>query len=430
MTVDGPAGSGEFGRAVTMLPNGNFVVTDPGFDAPGPIADVGAVYLYRPNGTLISTLRGGSFNDRVGSAGIVVLANGNFVIRSPEWRNGEAGRAGAVTFASGTSGSEGIVSPSNSLVGGTAGDTVGDLGVTALTNGNYVVISPNWDNGGIWDAGAVTFGSGISGIAGVVSSTNSLVGSQLGDFVGGYGVTALANGNYVVRSPSWDNGPFGNSGAVTFGSGTSGINGVVSPANSLVGSVSGDEIGSLGVTALTNGNYVVVSPGWNNGGDFDVGAVTFGSGTSGIAGVVSPANSLVGSTEGDSVGFPGVTALTNGNYVVCSLNWDDDEIANAGAVTFGSGTNGITGVVSAANSLIGSKQNDYVGGARATALTNGNYVVLSPFWDDGVSSNVGAVTLGSGTSGTSGVVSVSNSLVGLNPNDDLDVSVTALTNGN
>ncbi len=53
VVVNGPADSGEFGARVAVLANGNFVVTDPGFDAPGPIADVGAVYLYRADGVLI-----------------------------------------------------------------------------------------------------------------------------------------------------------------------------------------------------------------------------------------------------------------------------------------------------------------------------------------------------------------------------------------
>jgi hypothetical protein len=46
LVIEGPAGSGGFGAKVITLPNGNIVVTDPSFDAPGPIADVGAVYLY------------------------------------------------------------------------------------------------------------------------------------------------------------------------------------------------------------------------------------------------------------------------------------------------------------------------------------------------------------------------------------------------
>ncbi len=43
-----------------------------------------------------------------------------------------------------------------------------------------------------------------------------------------YGVTALSNGNYVVRSPYWDNGAATDAGAVTWGSGTTGCTGAVS----------------------------------------------------------------------------------------------------------------------------------------------------------------------------------------------------------
>jgi len=37
------------------LSNGNFIVTDPGFDASGPsVLNVGAVYLYRPDVVLMA----------------------------------------------------------------------------------------------------------------------------------------------------------------------------------------------------------------------------------------------------------------------------------------------------------------------------------------------------------------------------------------
>ena len=36
-----------------------------------------------------------------------------------------------------------------------------------LNNGNYVVISQTWDNGATVDAGAVTFGSGTTGVHGI-----------------------------------------------------------------------------------------------------------------------------------------------------------------------------------------------------------------------------------------------------------------------
>src|SRR5688500_269537 len=86
--IDGPAGSVSFGDAVYILPNGNIVLVDPDASSLAPAG--GAVYLYRPDGSLISTVRGGKANDRVGAGGIRVLANGNFVIESPYWANGAA----------------------------------------------------------------------------------------------------------------------------------------------------------------------------------------------------------------------------------------------------------------------------------------------------------------------------------------------------
>jgi len=307
-------------------------------------------------------LVGSTANDYVGNRGITTLSNGNYVVDSANWNGG----MGAVTFGSGSSGVSGVVSSSNSLVGSTAGDSVGNYRITALSNGNYVVDSANW-NGGM---GAVTFGSGSSGVSGVVSSSNSLVGSTAGDYVGNYGITTLSNGNYVVRSGNWN----GNKGAVTFGSGSSGVSGVVSSSNSLVGSTAGDYSKYL-ITALSNGNYVVDSPNWNGG----IGAVTFGSGSTGVSGVVSSSNSLVGSTAGDNVGSNGITTLSNGNYVVQSGNWN----GNKGAVTFGSGSSGVSGVVSSSNSLVGSTAGDNVGSNGITTLSNGNYLVGSPSFSSG-----------------------------------------------
>jgi len=47
-------------------------------------------------------------------------------------------------------------------------------------------------------------------------------------------------------------------------------------------------------------------------------------------------------------------------------------------VTWGNGTTGITGYVTDANSLIGLNNDDQVG-TSVTALSNGNYVVASVF---------------------------------------------------
>ena len=415
--LTGPPGS-KFGTSVTVLPNGNYVVTDPYFDQ-GNDLDVGAVHLY--NGfthTPISTLTGQAAGDEIGSGGVIVLANGNYVVKSPYW--GANGTLGAVTWGNASSGVSGTVSTANSLHGTVANDQVGWSGVRALTNGNYVVMSPHW---GTTDVGAVTWANGTTGLSGPVTTDNSLHGTAANDQVGGSGVTALTNGNYVVSSSNW----LGQSGAVTWGNGAVGVRGAVTTDNSLYGSGFGYGIGSGGATALTNGNYVAVSAFVSN-----IGAVTWGNGASGSAGPVNIFNSLLGSTADDLVGSGGVTALSNGNYAVSSPNWYNPAAgAHSGAVTFGNGATGISGAVGIANSLHGTYANDTVGSGGVTALTNGNYVVSSPNLDSATTANVGAVTWCNGATGRTGQVNHLNSLHGTDPDDSVGVSgATALTNGN
>ncbi|MBX7219551.1 MAG: hypothetical protein K1Y36_06370 [Blastocatellia bacterium] len=430
---DDKIGSGVSGyqKGVTVLTNGNFVVCSPYWDN-GTEVEAGATTwgsgVTGISGVVspVNSLVGSQVGDVIGYNGVTALTNGNYVVSSPFWNNGEIVRAGAATWGNGTTGISGKVSVANSLVGGTTSG-IGSKGIIALTNGNYVVNSPFWNNDGIEIAGAVTWGDGTTGITGVVSATNSLVGSQPYDHVGFSGVTALTNGNYVVSSQFCRIGS-GN-GAVTWGDGRTGITGVVSIINSLVGSHPGDFVGDNGVTALTNGNFVVNSPLYNNGGVNSTGAVTWGNGTIGITGEVNAANSLVGIKAGDRIGYSGVTALTNGNYVVGSPFWDG-KVIDAGAVTWGNGTTGISGVVSADNSLVGGKEGDKVSISGVTALKNGNYVVASPNWDSGMVVDAGAVTWGSGSAATTGEVGPANSLIGSKTNDFDSIFVVALTNGN
>ena len=425
-----PSVSNGFGTDMIPLSTGNVVITSPYADVGA--TDTGAVYLFNgATGTLISTLTGSSESDYVGYGGVTVLTNGNFVVSSFYWDNGVAEDAGAVTWGSGITGINGVVSVANSIVGSTAFDNVGGFGtdknVTALANGNYVVSSPNWSNGAIQYAGAATWGNGTTGTVGAVSAANSLVGSNR-DIVG-TSITALANGNYVVGSPGWHNGGAANAGAVTLGNGTTGTVGLVTSTNSLVGSKLFDFLGLDRVTALTNGNYVVTSSGWDNGSAEDVGAVTWGNGISGVVGEISSANSLIGSTANDNLGaYNSVAALSNGNYVVASIFWNRGSVVDAGAVTWGSGTTGISGTVSASNSLVGSKNYDLVGDGGVTVLPNGNYVVSSHDWNN----RTGATTWGSGTVGVSGPVSSANSLVSPFTTTRIQnySGVTVLANGN
>jgi Repeat of unknown function (DUF5650)/Domain of unknown function (DUF4214) len=460
-----------------VLSNGNIVV-----DEQYANQSAGAIYLFNGStGALISVLSGTATSQK-GHTDILLLANGNFVLSSPDWNN----RIGAVTWASETTGVSGVISAVNSLVGSAPGD-IGSFGTnaaTGLSNGNYVVASPGWND----NHGAVTWGSGTTGVVGVISSANSLIGATGGTFDTngvlkggdqvGSTITPLPNGDFVVASNNWNN----STGAVTWINGSTGLVGVVTPANSLIGDEPGDGVGgqivllsngnyvvlsaALGgavtcvdgtksvtgsvsasnsligagaaqVQPLSNGNYLISNDAWNDGRGF----LAWGDGSKGSSGAISTANSLVGSTpeapdspgtSGDRVG--NAIELTNGNYVVVSPHWSGD----LGAATWGDGTKGVVGNISVDNSLVGSQPGDLVGGGvpnaqgGVVALVNGNYVIASPHWNQAS----GAVTWGDGSNGTSGTVSAANSIIG-DPNDFVGgysdtpgASIIPLTNGN
>ena len=460
-----------------VLSNGNIIV-----DEQYANRSAGAVYLFNGStGALISVLTGTATSQK-GHTDILLLANGNFVLSSPDWNN----RVGAVTWASDTTGVSGVISAANSLVGSSPGD-IGTFGInaaTGLSNGNYVVASPGWNN----NRGAVTWGSGTTGVVGVISSTNSLVGAtggtldangvlSGGDQVGS-SITPLPAGSFVVGSSEWSN----STGAVTWINGSTGLDGVVSSANSLIGNAAGDSVGGQIVTLsngnyvvlsaalggaatwvdgsksvtgsvsasisligvgtaqvqpLSNGNYLVSNEAWND----DRGFLAWGDGSKVSSGNISSANSLIGSTpaspdmpdtSGDRVGT--AVELTNGNYVGVSPHWNGD----LGAVSWGDGTKGVVGIISASNSLVGSQTGDLVGGGvpnaqgGVVALVNGNFVVASPHWNQAS----GAVTWGDGSNGTTGTVSAANSIVGDandfvgGSSDTSGSSIIPLTNGN
>ena len=535
----GGGGDGYTTRGVTVLSNGNYVVLSPNwsYDSDAAMGKGAVTWGSGTSGVVgevssVNSLVGTVTSDNVGSGGLTLLANGNYVVMSPNWNN----YAGAVTWGNGTSGVVGEVSSVNSLVGSTGGDYVGVSGIVKLTNGNYIVVDSNWSDGSATAVGAVTWGNGWSGVSGAISSTNSLVGTTSGDAVGLNGIVETSNGDYVVLSSSWNNATTASAGAATWGSGISGIRGAVSSANSIVGTLVNEQVGSNnanlvvsnnsvyilkpaenmvqyfaphsaatkgviaspdtenansfgaattvintaaggsylvvtdpnysniatnagavyvistsggvlqgaiygnyandaiasnGITQLLGkedqrGNFLISSSAWNA----NRGAVTFVN-PAAFSGslTISSANSLVGSTGSDQVGLQPVTALSNGNYLVSNTNWSNGAATAAGAVTWGSGVTGVSGVVSSVNSLVGTSANDTVG-STVRELSDGNYIVASNQWDNGTgAANAGAVTWGDGTTGVSGNVSSANSLVGSHVGDQVGNQLKTLQGG-
>jgi len=402
------------------LSNGNYFFKFLGWDN-GTTENAGAVVwcdgAIGCTGTVsaANALIGSNTDDYFGQESYL-LNNGNFLVGSEQWDNGLAVDAGAVAWCNGTTGTgcKGVVGVATALVGSTTNDKLGTKGVP-LSNGNFVIPTGNWDNpsGGIVNAGAVTFMNGTTGLVGAISASNSMVGSQANDKVGLRGVFQLANGNYVVASPEWNNDVFTRAGAATWVNGATGFNGTVTAANSLVGDHADAYVGIGGVVALTNGNYVVESPFWGHSGLLFAGAVTWGDGTTGIVGVVSMANSAFGATEGEKLGFLDTVALPNGNYIINSTNWGGGGTANyTGAIRWGDGEGGTVGGLDATNSMVGSQEFDGLL-LQPFILPNGDYIIYMPNWDNGGIVNAGAIRRGSGTDQTTGLMDNSNALLGI-----------------
>ena len=383
-----------------------------------------------------NSLVGTSASDFVGAT-IVPLTNGNYLVATPTWNNGAIVAAGAVTWANGATGITGPVSAQNSLVGAAPFDRVGSetewyyLSVWPLPDGNAVVVSPDWDNGTLVDAGAATWIDGTVGLTGTLSAANSLVGTTAGDQLGAggidYGFSALPGGRYAILSSAWSASGVEHAGAITWGDSAVGVRGPVTAENSLVGATSQD-FDLARVFALDDGNFVVGTPHWSSEDVQWVGAATWIDGSAPRVGALSTATSLVGSQQFDEVGVS-VAALHGGRYVVASPSWRNGDAISAGAATWVGSDGARTGVVSAANSLVGADAGDAVG-TEVVALTNGNYLVASPNWiRDGVTA-AGAVTWGSGDTGIVGVVSTENSLVGDTTRDHVGSDIIALANGN
>jgi hypothetical protein len=410
--------SNDYISATKVLATGNYLVTSQSWNN-----NRGAVRFCLGvtgcSGALSAenSLVGATTVDSLGfNNGITLFSNGNYLVV------GRNSTRGSVTFGSGVSGVTGEVSASNSLVGRIDNDGVGSApggssAITLLANNNYIVLSRSWHNSQGLTRGAATLCDGVNGTTGFVTEENSLIGGEDGTFSDSR-VTALANGNYVVSCPTWGPSPIPNRGAVTFCNGTTGTIGVVTEANSFVGDGVNNSLGQ-GVRALSNGNYVIFCDGWNS----SRGAVIWADGNVGIVGTVNASNSLTGTQSGDG-GFLRVAPLTNGNYVVSYPNWSNGSLFEVGASAFCNGATGLTGQISAQNSLIGTHSQDTVGMTGVLTLSNGNYLVISGDWNQ----DRGALTWGNGTTGLIGSVSSMNSLVGSDVNQGIGASV--LPNGN
>jgi hypothetical protein len=461
------------------LPNGSLLVLSPWHDGPGEgdsgaitrldpgVARIGPI---GPDNSLL-----GRSLDRLGTErSVTMLPDGHIVITVPDANRNPLVQVGAVAFRRSDQPLTGWLDPTNALYGRVELDRVGSGGALALADGSYLLLSPNVDLPGIVDAGAATIGAAGVGVSGLVSAANSRVGRSAGDRIGSGGATALAQGGAVVLSPFWRS----DAGVASAGAATlirsAAETGPVDAGNSLVGATSGD-FNNATVAALANGHYVVETRAWN-GLPEHRGAVSWGHGVSGAVGAISPARSIVGraSTTGGGV-IRSVIALDDGNYVIGAPWWTDTSGDRHGAAfwidgsapsfgpvdgfvgraTFGLRPGGRTGslvfALRGGGHLVWTEQFDGPGGVfpalthivaapfHSTLVTpdnslfggsslgggisetapfieardDGSWIASTPvFTRPGGSGNVGAMTFGWADRSTVGVIGPSNSVIG------------------
>lgn len=414
----GTAAGDRVGLQLGILSSGNYLVFSPdwngsfgavtwGDGAAGVVGDV----------SIANSLIGVQTNDFLGSGGFSELGGGRYMVRSPDFD----GMHGAVTLLSDGTALSTQVSSANSLLGGSPNDQVGSLEPVDLGTGNFLLSVPHWnsDRGLVYLFDPLSPLIGVldtptaqaSGLTGVASGDRVGVGED-----GAFGISPLPNGNFIVHSPDWNDGR----GAVTFGFGFGGVGfgspgifGDLTTSNSLTG-VRGsldpegaDQVGVGWPVPLGGGKHLIASPNWNE----VRGAVFWFDEAVGFSNVIHDGtNSLLGSNPNDSVGtqiFPGI-GPGGDNYLVASPDWSN----SAGAVTFGNRAAPVFGPVDGTNSLVGSLGSDGVG-YEVLMLPNGDYVVASPWWNG----SRGAVTYADGSTGIVGAVSSGNSLTGANSGD-------------
>ncbi len=438
-----PGSSDKFGSSVVILGNGNIAVTDPNDSSIA--TNNGAVHLYDAlTQTLIASLYGDSMDDHLGSGGITILVNNNFVVVSPNDDVNGIVDSGSVRLVDGTTGAQ----IGSALAGDVASDQLGYggdgvNGITALGNDNFVIASIYDDEGGVVDSGSVRLVDGTTGAQIGGTLAGDVTGDQLGNGGSGVsGITVLGNNNFVIASVLDNEGGFTDAGSVIL---VNGVNGT-QIGSTLAGDVASDRLGDggegvSGITALGNGNFVVASVNDDEGGVTNAGSVRLMNGTTGT----QIGSTLVGDVANDrlgeaGVGVSGISALQNNNFVIASVYDDEGGIVDSGSVRLVDGMTGVQIGGTLAGDVTGDRIGQgsigasgfYNGTSGITALGNNNYVVASTGDDEGGITNAGSVRLMNGTTGTQ----IGGTLAGDDASDRLGYAndrvkgITALGNNN
>ncbi|MCP5145320.1 MAG: filamentous hemagglutinin N-terminal domain-containing protein [Gammaproteobacteria bacterium] len=336
----------------TMLNNGNYVITARNADA-GGITDAGSLFVVDGStGTAAFQLDGNTASEFLGnSVDTFTLGNSVVIVRNAQHSNG----AGAVFFLS----SAGSVI--NSVVGATAGDGVGSFGLTNLGS-VLALLVPDADVGGNVDAGQIYFLDRNIATAGQV--LGRIDGSAADDSVGQLSVTLLPSGNVLVPVPYADVGGNIDAGRVMIVSPTTTNN----PLLNITGDTAFENLG-FDIDRFTLGTAfpIIISAAHGN----DTGAIFFTDDGGNLL------NTVTGSASGDRLGDWGVDYYGGSELVIAVPDASPNGTSGGGEIRFVDRT--IATVGQELGRISGVSDFEQLGSESITRLSNGNYLVASPF---------------------------------------------------
>ncbi|MGY8908186.1 MAG: beta strand repeat-containing protein [Pseudomonadales bacterium] len=385
------------GTRITALGNNNFVIAS-AYDDVNSVVNAGSVMLINgATGAQINTIEGDTAHDALGLSGVTALGNNNFVIASRNDDVNSVTLAGSVMLINGVTGAQ----IGTTLAGDTASDQLGENGVTALGNNNFVIASAYDDVNSVTDAGSVMLINGATG-----AQINTIEGDTANDWLGNSSVTALGNNNFVIASLWDDVNSVVNAGSVMLINGATGAQ----IGTTIAGDTLYDELGGASITALGNNNFVIASIYHDVNSVVNAGSVMLVNGATGA----QIGSTIAGDTRDDYLGNSSITALGNNNFVIASAYDDVNSVSNAGSVMLVSGATG----AQIGTTIAGYTANDNLGNSGVTALGNNNFVIASR--NDDVNSVVNAGSIRQiDTTGTQ--VSI---IAGAATNDMSAISVT------
>lgn len=279
----------------------------------------------------------------------------------------------------GSSSSESLVEIEQISIVDSTSEDFSGFGTKSLRLANGNIVVHKFQNNSFANAGTISVYNPDASVL-----LNTIVGDAIDDRLGSDGLMALPNGNFLIISSEDDVSGLTDAGSVILASSDGSV------LATIAGDQSGDNIGSDGIRLLENGNFTVRSRMDDVGAVVDAGSVMLiDSETGNVIATIS------GDTAAANFSNAGIFPLTNGNFVISSTVDDVGGVDDVGSVKL---INGSTGSI--ISSIEGDQLEDNLGSGGIATLNNGNFVISS--WRDDVAGiqNAGSVKLVNGATGS------------------------------